>query len=58
MCKSKKFETVKEIIFIYKDIGERAYSICNDNYDLYISEIYLQSEMLFKMKKKGQVFYL
>ena len=48
LCKSKYYETVKEIIFIYKDIGERAYSICNDNYDLYISEIYLQSEMLFQ----------
>ena len=43
---------MKEIIFIYKEIGERAYSICNDNFDSYISEIYLKSDMLVNDEKK------
>lgn len=40
----KYYETINEILFFYKDIGNRVYSICNDNYDIFMSEIYLESE--------------
>ena len=35
---------------MYKDIKDRAYSICNDNYEIYLSEIYNQS----KSNEKGE----
>ena len=37
LCKTRYYETVNELIFIYEDIGDRVYSICNDNSDIDIS---------------------
>lgn len=52
LCKKKYYETINEIIFIYKDIGNRVYSICNDNYDIFMSEIYLESEKNLESSKE------
>lgn len=49
LCKTRYYETVNELMFIYEDIGDRAYSICNDNSDRYISEICFNSEKYYKM---------
>lgn len=46
LCKTKYYETVNELLFIYKQIGPRAYSICNDNYEKYLGEIYLHSQKI------------
>lgn len=46
LCKTKYYETVNELLFIYKQIGARAYSICNDNYEKYLGEIYLHSHQI------------
>ena len=55
LCKTKYYETVNEILFIYKDIGQRVYSLCNDNYDIFMSEIYLQSENIIESENKTQM---
>lgn len=48
LCKTKYYETVNELFFIYKKIGARAYSICNDNYEKYLGEIYLHSHQFMQ----------
>ena len=44
LCKTKYYETINEILFIYSSLKERAFSICNDIYEIYLGEIYMQSE--------------
>ena len=50
LCKTRYYETVNELMFIYEDIGDRAYSICNDNSDIDISEKFVSiAKKYYKM---------
>ena len=55
ILKTKYYQTVNEILFMYKDIKERAYSICNDNYEKYLTEIYFQSEEIIAKGEESEM---
>ena len=52
--KTRYYETVNEIFFIYEKIGDRAFSICNDNFEKYLSEIYSTSAEIIESKQDIQ----
>lgn len=48
LCKTKYYVTVNELFFIFKKISAREYSICNNNYEKYLGEIYLHSHQFMQ----------
>lgn len=51
LLKTRYYETVNEITFIYDNIGDRVFSICNDNFELFLSEIYTNSVKMIESKQ-------
>lgn len=50
ILKTRYYETVNEIFFIYEKIGDRTILICNDNFEKYLSDIYSTSAEMIENK--------